>query len=66
MNESSRPAAGASLARRLLAYQAERFPLAGFAPLITSFAFSSAAFSPLARGEMDGTTGRVRRLEPPP
>lgn len=51
MTKSSRPAASASLARRLLAYQAERFPLAGFVPLITSFAFSSAAFSRLARGE---------------
>jgi 4-hydroxybenzoate polyprenyltransferase len=39
-----------SLGRRFLTYQAERFPLAGFAPLITLFTFSSAAFSRRARG----------------
>ena len=39
----------ASLPRRLLAYQAERFPLAGFVPLITLFTVASAAFSRIAR-----------------
>ncbi|HEY2954856.1 MAG TPA: hypothetical protein VGK89_06375 [Candidatus Eisenbacteria bacterium] len=38
------------LAVRFWAYQRERFPLAGFVPLITVFTFSSAAFSRLARG----------------
>jgi 4-hydroxybenzoate polyprenyltransferase len=40
----------ASLARRFLIYQAERFPLAGLAPLITLFTFSSVAYSRSARG----------------
>lgn len=40
----------APLMRRFLAYQAERFPLPGLAPLITLFTFSSAAYSRLARG----------------
>jgi len=39
----------ASLPRRLLAYQAERFPLVGFVPLITLFTVASAAFSRNAR-----------------
>jgi len=39
-----------SLAGRFWAYQRERFPLAGFVPLITVFTFSSAAFSRIARG----------------
>jgi len=39
-----------SLAGRFWIYQRERFPLAGFVPLITVFTFSSAAFSRLARG----------------
>jgi 4-hydroxybenzoate polyprenyltransferase len=39
-----------SLARRFLAYQAERFPLAGLAPLVTLFTFSSVAYSRRARG----------------
>lgn len=42
-----------SLPSRLWAYQAERFPLAGFVPLIAAFAFSSAAFSRLSRGHAD-------------
>jgi 4-hydroxybenzoate polyprenyltransferase len=37
------------LTRRLFAYQAERFPLAGFVPLITLFTVASAAFSRIAR-----------------
>src|SRR5438046_7239539 len=41
----------ASLAARFWRYQSERFPLAGFAPLITVFTFSSAAYSRLSRGE---------------
>jgi 4-hydroxybenzoate polyprenyltransferase len=44
------PAGSRSLARRFLAYQAERFPLAGLAPLVTLFTFSSAAYSRRARG----------------
>jgi 4-hydroxybenzoate polyprenyltransferase len=40
----------APLPARLLAYQAERFPLVRFVPLIALFAFSSAAYSRLARG----------------
>ena len=39
-----------SLARRLWDYQAERFPLASYGPLITTFTFSSAAYSRLSRG----------------
>jgi 4-hydroxybenzoate polyprenyltransferase len=39
-----------SLARRFLAYQAVRFPLAGLVPLLTLFTFSSTAFSRRARG----------------
>ena len=42
-------ASTAPLAARLLRYQAERFPLAGFVPLITAFTFSSAAYSRVAR-----------------
>ncbi len=42
--------AAAPFAARLLRYQAERFPLAGFVPLITLFTFSSAAYSRVARG----------------
>jgi 4-hydroxybenzoate polyprenyltransferase len=38
------------LLRRLAAYQAERFPLAAYVPLITVFTFSAAAYSRLARG----------------
>jgi 4-hydroxybenzoate polyprenyltransferase len=41
----------APLAARFWTYQRERFPLAGFAPLITAFTFSSAAYSRLLRGE---------------
>jgi 4-hydroxybenzoate polyprenyltransferase len=40
----------AGLAARFWIYQRERFPLAGFAPQITAFTFSSAAYSRLARG----------------
>jgi 4-hydroxybenzoate polyprenyltransferase len=40
----------APLLRRLAAYQAERFPLAAYIPLITVFTFSAAAYSRLARG----------------
>jgi len=58
MTESRRPAAApdrpsagrASLARRLLVYQAERFPALALVPLVTLFTFSSAAYSRLARG----------------
>src|SRR4051794_33184144 len=39
-----------SLARRLAIYQRERFPLARYAPLVTVFAFSAAAYSRLLRG----------------
>jgi hypothetical protein len=46
----SGPAARAPLAARLLAYQAERFRLAQFVPLLALFTFSSAAYSRLARG----------------
>jgi 4-hydroxybenzoate polyprenyltransferase len=48
MSGSAAPAP--SLARRLWAYQAERFPLASYVPLITVFTFSSAAYSRLSRG----------------
>lgn len=43
------PPGRASLLRRLAAYQAERFPLASYVPLIAAFTFSSAAYSRLAR-----------------
>jgi len=46
----SAPGTRASLPARLLAYQAERFPLVQFVPLIALFTFSSAAYSRLARG----------------
>lgn len=49
----SGPGARASLPSRLLAYQAERFPLVQFVPLIALFTFSSAAYSRLARGAPD-------------
>ena len=45
------PPANGSLASRLWRYQKERFPLAGFVPLIAAFTFSSAAYSRVARGE---------------
>ncbi|MGH7320149.1 MAG: hypothetical protein ACRELA_11070 [Candidatus Rokuibacteriota bacterium] len=47
--------------RRLVAYQAERFSLAGYAPLIVAFTFSSAAYSRLARraAGMPGAYGFV-------
>lgn len=45
-----RTGGGAPLLRRLAAYQAERFPLAAYVPLITVFTFSAAAYSRLARG----------------
>ena len=38
-----------SLARRFWRYQAERFPLVSFVPLISLFTFSSVAFSRLSR-----------------
>lgn len=38
------------LAVRFWAYQRERFPIAGFVPIIVAFTFSSAAYSRLARG----------------
>jgi 4-hydroxybenzoate polyprenyltransferase len=38
------------LARRLWAYQRERFPVAEYAPLIAAFTFSAAAYSRLLRG----------------
>ena len=40
----------AGLASRFWAYQRERFPVAGFVPIIVAFTFSSAAYSRLARG----------------
>ena len=40
----------AGLPARFWAYQRERFPLAGFVPIIAAFTFSSAAYSRLARG----------------
>jgi 4-hydroxybenzoate polyprenyltransferase len=40
----------AGLAARFWAYQRERIPFAGFAPLIAAFTFSSAAYSRMARG----------------
>lgn len=42
-----------ALSARLWQYQAERFPVVGFVPLIAAFVFSSAAFSRLSRGESD-------------
>ena len=45
------PGRSAPFARRFAAYQAERFPLAPYVPLITVFTFSAAAYSRLARGE---------------
>ena len=45
-----------SLGARLWQYQAERFPVLGFVPLISAFVFSSAAFSRLARGQTDFIT----------
>jgi 4-hydroxybenzoate polyprenyltransferase len=39
-----------SLAQRFLEYQAERFPLASYVPLIATFTFSSIAYSRLSRG----------------
>lgn len=42
--------AAAPLWSRFLAYQEERFPLAGYAPLIAVFTFSAAAYSRVARG----------------
>jgi hypothetical protein len=39
-----------SLWARLGIYQAERFPLANYVPLVATFTFSSAAYSRLARG----------------
>ena len=49
-DEAPHPRGGASLPRRLAAYQAERFPLAAYVPLIAVFTFSAAAYSRLARG----------------
>lgn len=40
----------AGLAARFWAYQRERFPVAGYVPIIAAFTFSSAAYSRLARG----------------
>src|SRR5439155_17056147 len=51
MTRSSATTTRAPLAARFWRYQSERFPLAGFAPLITMFTFSSAAYSRLSRGE---------------
>jgi 4-hydroxybenzoate polyprenyltransferase len=47
---SGRATHRASLAARFWAYQRERFPLFGFAPIIVAFTFSSVAYSRLARG----------------
>lgn len=49
---SERPAGAAPaapLAARLWRYQAERYPLAGYAPLIAAFTFASASYSRVAR-----------------
>lgn len=43
-------AAGDGLARRFWRYQAERFPLLTFVPLLSLFAVSSVAYSRLSRG----------------
>jgi hypothetical protein len=40
----------AGLLARFWVYQRERFPVAGFVPIIAAFTFSSAAYSRLARG----------------
>lgn len=47
--ESSPAVARESLVRRLMRYQAERFPIASYFPLIAAFTFASAAYSRLAR-----------------
>lgn len=44
-----RPEAAPPFAARLWRYQAERFPLAGYAPLITAFTFASVSYSRAAR-----------------
>jgi len=44
-------AGGRAFPRRFATYLSERFPLAGFVPLITLFTVASATFSRLARGE---------------
>lgn len=44
------PERGRSFPERFLAYQRERFPFAGYLPLIAVFTFSAAAYSRLARG----------------
>jgi 4-hydroxybenzoate polyprenyltransferase len=44
------PTRRAGLPARFWAYQRERFPVAGFVPIIAAFTFSSAAYSRLARG----------------
>jgi len=52
MNASAAPRSPegpASPAARLWRYQLERFPLAGYAPLITAFTFASVAYSRAAR-----------------
>ncbi len=49
MPAADRVSSRASLAQRALRYQAERFPLAGYVPLIAAFTFASAAYSRLAR-----------------
>lgn len=52
MNASAAPRSPdrpASRAARLWRYQSERFPLAGYAPLITAFTFASVAYSRAAR-----------------
>lgn len=52
MNDSVAPRSPeprAPLAARLVRYQAERFPLVAFAPLITAFTFASASYSRAVR-----------------
>lgn len=51
----------APLAKRFLRYQAERFPILGYVPLIAAFTFASAAYSRLARraAGMPGTEGFI-------
>jgi 4-hydroxybenzoate polyprenyltransferase len=61
MRAAARVTAREPLGRRWLRYQAERFPLAGYVPLIAAFTFASAAYSRLARraAGMPGAEGFV-------
>jgi 4-hydroxybenzoate polyprenyltransferase len=50
--EPDRAGRAPSFARRFARYQRERFPFAGYVPLIAVFTFSAAAYSRLARGAL--------------